>query len=884
VPKFDARRISLRAVRSIRAKLLLLMIPVVVIALVVMSVIAVTKVTSAQERSVSQSVANANATQAQQFNGQVQGRMSMAETEAAAGAALIGHTDRAAVMSIEHNLLIAHPDIAGAYIDYKPNAFDGQDARYKGHAGMGPAGEFGTYWNRLGGKDNLTYGMVGWTNAAWFQIPSKTGKPAFIEPYLWEGSLLASTVAPIFHNGQVAGVAGIDMQLGSLTSQVNRIKVLKSGYSFVVSHTGILVTYPKVKMVGKFTLDQLAKRDHTPAFATIAAAVKAGRSGSLVTTDPLTGKQVKMFYTPVRDGNWGFVSVAPTSEILASAHSLRNTLIVIAVIVVLLVAAILAFAVTKLLKPAERVRDAAQQISTGDLDVEIEVGSADEIGQVADSFREIVSYLSDLAGVADKIAAGHLDVEVAPRSPKDRLGTAIARMRAQIEQLLRQIQSSAENVANSSNDMAATSKELVSTSEELVTTSDALVATSEELVGTSDELVSTSEEIVSTSDAMASTSRQLVATAQAMSAGADETGRAIGEVARAIEDIAHGAERQARSMEIARGLTEEMVGLAESSVDTAREAASLTTAAKAAADDGVGAVSRASEAMQLVRSTSAEAREAIRELGSKSEKVGGIIETITGIAQQTNLLALNAAIEAARAGEQGRGFAVVAEEVRKLAEESQEAAQSIADLITAIQTDTQRTIALVEDGAEATNGGVETVEAAQAAFVRIGDAVTDVTTRTDEIIAAIERVSEAAEKVQAEIGESAAAAEQASAATQQVSASTQQVSASAEEASASTQEVSASTEQVSASAQQATVAARQISTSATQTSESAKRTSASAQQTSASAQQTSASAQQIAASAEDLSRVSEELRELVAQFTLSSVAPATPEGTVGKEG
>ena len=71
--------------------------------------------------------------------------------------------------------------------------------------------------------------------------------------------------------------------------------------------------------------------------------------------------------------------------------------------------------------------------------------------------------------------------------------------------------------------------------------------------------------------------------------------------------------------------------------------------------------------------------EAIESLRAKSEQIGGIVETITGIAGQTNLLALNAAIEAARAGEQGRGFAVVAEEVRKLAEESQHAASSIAE-------------------------------------------------------------------------------------------------------------------------------------------------------------------------------------------------------------
>ena len=82
--------------------------------------------------------------------------------------------------------------------------------------------------------------------------------------------------------------------------------------------------------------------------------------------------------------------------------------------------------------------------------------------------------------------------------------------------------------------------------------------------------------------------------------------------------------------------------------------------------------------MNLVRESSGQVSDAIGALAAKSEQIGGIVETITGIADQTNLLALNAAIEAARAGEQGRGFAVVAEEVRKLAEESQQAAATIA--------------------------------------------------------------------------------------------------------------------------------------------------------------------------------------------------------------
>ena len=166
--------------------------------------------------------------------------------------------------------------------------------------------------------------------------------------------------------------------------------------------------------------------------------------------------------------------------------------------------------------------------------------------------------------------------------------------------------------------------------------------------------------------------------------------------------------------------------------------------------------------------------------------------TITGIAEQTNLLALNAAIEAARAGEQGRGFAVVAEEVRKLAEESQQAAHEISALVAAIQSDTSSAVHVVQEGTQRTVDGASVVEQARDAFLSIGEAVEDITTRIEHIAAAAEEVTATAASMQTSITEAAAVAEESSASAEEVSASTQETSASSTQIATSAHELAES--------------------------------------------------------------------------------------------
>ena len=249
-----------------------------------------------------------------------------------------------------------------------------------------------------------------------------------------------------------------------------------------------------------------------------------------------------------------------------------------------------------------------------------------------------------------------------------------------------------------------------------------------------------------------------------------------------VEQVSQGTEVQSERAASTATAMEEMNAAVLEVARNAGEASEQANETREKAEHGVNMVNRVIEAIRTVNVVASELEGDMQELGSQAEAIGGVMNVISDIADQTNLLALNAAIEAARAGEAGRGFAVVADEVRKLAEKTMSATTEVGSSIQGIQQSTTSNIARVAAAGKSVNEATELAGTSGTALQEILDLVArnsaliaGIATAAEEQSATSEEINNSVEEVNRIAGETASGMIESASAVQELSNMAQQL-------------------------------------------------------------------------------------------------------------
>lgn len=403
----------------------------------------------------------------------------------------------------------------------------------------------------------------------------------------------------------------------------------------------------------------------------------------------------------------------------------------------------------------------------------------DEVGLIGKAFDQLINYMQEMGMAAAAIASNDLTVNVAPKSERDELGNAFAKMISGLRNVIGQVAESARTVSTAASQLASASDQSGKATNQIATTIQQVA------LGTTQQ----SEEVSKTSGS-------------------------VEQMGRAIEGVAKGAQEQAKAISKASQVTSRINASIEQVAANAQVVARDSADAARFSRNGAQTVKETILGMESIRSKVGLSASKVEEMGNRSGEIGVIVETIEDIASQTNLLALNAAIEAARAGEQGKGFAVVADEVRKLAERSSLATKEIATLIKGIQATVNEAIAAMKESASEVEAGVTRANSAGEALDNIlsaaesvykqaedaGKAAAQVSAAATELVESVDAVSAVIEENTAATEEMAANSSELTQAVENIASVSEENSAAVEEVSASTEEVLAQVEQVSASA------------------------------------------------------------------------------------
>ena len=444
-----------------------------------------------------------------------------------------------------------------------------------------------------------------------------------------------------------------------------------------------------------------------------------------------------------------------------SAYSSATSTIVILSLIGFAAALVLGILLARsIIKPATEMANAALKLSVGDIDQKIDYNSGDEIGALADSFRSMITYINGVAGAADSMSKGNLNVSVEPKSDKDLLSKSFYQLLQTMQSLISEtdklVQAAKDGALSTRGDASVFQgafRDLVNGINE---TLNAVIEPINEASGVLDRVAARDMTARVTGDykgdhakiknSLNSAVDNLDQSLQQVSLASEQVTSASTEISSGSQALASGASEQASSLEEISSNLQEMASMTKQNSANSKEAKALSDSARGSSVKGKESMSRLSAAIDKIKSS--------------SDETAKIVKTIDEIAFQTNLLALNAAVEAARAGDAGKGFAVVAEEVRNLAIRSAEAAKNTANMIEGSVKNSEEGVVLNQEVLKNLDEINEQIKKVGEVMEEIAAASEQQTQGMDQINTAVEQMNQITQQNAANSEESASAAEE----------------------------------------------------------------------------------------------------------------------------
>ncbi|HQU83250.1 MAG TPA: methyl-accepting chemotaxis protein [Pyrinomonadaceae bacterium] len=432
------------------------------------------------------------------------------------------------------------------------------------------------------------------------------------------------------------------------------------------------------------------------------------------------------------------------------------------VVIVGLVSVLGLIVIRMITNPLAEVVEKINFVSNGDTNQVYTYESGDEIGELAKAFRNLTSYLNDVARGVQSVGNGDLTVNISPRSQNDTLAANLGQTVQSMKDIMTELDKLIGAAKQGRLDERGETARFKGVYAELVGGLNQMMDSVMKPIGESSEVLENiakgnltvkvagnyEGEFAKIKNSLNLAVASLDDGFQQVALSAEQVASAAGQISSGSQSLAQGASEQASTLEEISSSLQEISVKTKQNSNSSKEAKHLSDNAQERVTGGVEKMKRLTEAIERIKNS--------------SDSTAKIVKTIEEIAFQTNLLALNAAVEAARAGDAGKGFAVVAEEVRNLATRSAEAAK--------------QTALLIEDSVENTNQGV-TVNR-------------EVAENLEEIKQSIEKVSVIVSEIADASGLQDRGIHQINVSLEQMNSMTQQTAANAEESASASEELS----------------------------------------------------------------------------------------------